>query len=57
MVTVHIHTASGVAWQRSPCLGQCDAGSAALVLRAGSVAERFVVAPVRDAEAWLRALR
>ena len=23
------------AWQRSPCLGQCDAGSAALVLRAG----------------------
>jgi NADH-quinone oxidoreductase subunit F len=45
-----------VAWQRSPCLGQCDAGSAALLLRAGPVAERFVVAPVADAEALLRAL-
>ncbi len=52
----HPQSASGVAWQRSPCLGQCDAGSAALVLRAGPVAERFVVAPVRDADALVRAL-
>ncbi len=48
---------AAVAWQRSPCLGQCDAGSAALVLRAGPAAERFVVAPVDDAEALLRAVR
>jgi NADH-quinone oxidoreductase subunit F len=44
------------AWQRSPCLGQCDAGSAALVLRAGPSPERFVLAPVRDADALVRAL-
>ena len=51
----HPHRAA-MAWQRSPCLGQCDAGSAALVLRAGPTAERFVVAPVSDADALLRAL-
>jgi len=48
--------AAAAAWQRSPCLGQCDAGSAALVLRAGRSAERFVVAPVSDADALVRAL-
>ncbi|MFY9776260.1 MAG: NAD(P)H-dependent oxidoreductase subunit E, partial [Trebonia sp.] len=27
---------AGVTWQRSPCLGQCDRGSAALIQRAGA---------------------
>ncbi len=40
----------GDAVHRSPCLGQCDKGSAALITRAGSPAERFVISPVRDAE-------
>jgi NADH-quinone oxidoreductase subunit F len=35
----------GHAVHRSPCLGQCDHGSAALVTRAGSNPERFVLAP------------
>ncbi|MDP2319647.1 MAG: NAD(P)H-dependent oxidoreductase subunit E [Acidobacteriota bacterium] len=35
----------GHAVHRSPCLGQCDHGSAALVTRAGSDAARFVLAP------------
>jgi NADH-quinone oxidoreductase subunit F len=37
---------SGAAWVRSPCLGQCEKGSAALVQRAGERPERVVVAPV-----------
>jgi len=36
----------GQAVHRSPCLGQCDRGSAALITRAGSDPERFVLAPV-----------
>ena len=36
----------GHAVHRSPCLGQCDRGSAALITRAGSDPERFVLAPV-----------
>ena len=36
----------GAAVQRSPCLGQCDYGSAALITRAGPRPERFVLAPV-----------
>jgi NADH-quinone oxidoreductase subunit F len=36
----------GVAVKRSPCLGQCDRGSAALVTRAGTTVERFVIAPL-----------
>ena len=36
----------GSAVRRSPCLGQCDRGSAALVTRAGHDASRFVIAPV-----------
>ena len=36
----------GHAVHRSPCLGQCDKGSAALVTRAGPAPERFVLAPV-----------
>jgi len=42
---------AALGWQRSPCLGQCDAGSAALITRAGDPVERFVVAPVPDAAA------
>jgi NADH-quinone oxidoreductase subunit F len=37
---------AGVTWQRSPCLGQCDRGSAALVQRAGADPARIAVAPV-----------
>jgi NADH-quinone oxidoreductase subunit F len=36
----------GQAVHRSPCLGQCDRGSAALITRAAREAERFVMAPV-----------
>jgi NADH-quinone oxidoreductase subunit F len=45
----------GHAVHRSPCLGQCDHGSAALVTRAGLEAERHVLAPT-DAEEILQAL-
>jgi NADH-quinone oxidoreductase subunit F len=48
---------AGVAWRRSPCLGQCDQGSAALITRAGRTPERFVVAPVADADTIVAALR
>jgi NADH-quinone oxidoreductase subunit F len=37
---------SGLAWQRSPCLGQCDRGSAAMIQQAGTAAARTVLAPV-----------
>ncbi len=36
----------GASVKRSPCLGQCDNGSAALITRAGREPERFVLAPV-----------
>jgi NADH-quinone oxidoreductase subunit F len=36
---------SGLTWQRSPCLGQCDRGSAAMVQRAGLAPARVVLAP------------
>jgi NADH-quinone oxidoreductase subunit F len=36
---------TGVTWQRSPCLGQCDRGSAAMIQRAGPQPERVVLAP------------
>ena len=35
----------GAAVHRSPCLGQCDQGSAALITKAGPDADRFVLAP------------
>ncbi len=38
-------------WLRSPCLGQCDHGSAALITCAGPEPRRFVVAPVAGADA------
>jgi NADH-quinone oxidoreductase subunit F len=37
---------TGVTWQRSPCLGQCDRGSAAMIQRAGTRAARSVLSPV-----------
>jgi len=37
---------TGVTWQRSPCLGQCDRGSAAMIQQAGAQPRRSVMAPV-----------
>ncbi|MGE0362443.1 MAG: NAD(P)H-dependent oxidoreductase subunit E [Vicinamibacterales bacterium] len=42
-------TAPGATWLRSPCLGQCERGPAALVVRAGETPTRAVVAPVQRA--------
>ena len=36
---------AGVTWLRSPCLGQCDRGSAAMVQQAGGDPGRVVLAP------------
>jgi len=36
---------SGLTWHRSPCLGQCDRGSAALIQQAGAAPARVVLAP------------
>jgi len=36
---------TGVTWQRSPCLGQCDRGSAAMIQQAGPHPARVVLAP------------
>jgi len=41
---------TGVTWQRSPCLGQCDRGSAAMIQRAGPHPARHVLAPVGPGE-------
>ena len=38
-------TAQGLAVKRSPCLGQCDRGAAALVTRAGPDCQRSVITP------------
>ncbi|MEZ5287428.1 MAG: NAD(P)H-dependent oxidoreductase subunit E [Vicinamibacterales bacterium] len=43
-------------WQRSPCLGHCDAGSAVLVTRAGASPTRAVLAPAPTADAIVAAL-
>jgi NADH-quinone oxidoreductase subunit F len=37
---------AGITWQRSPCLGQCDRGSAAMLQQAGPTPRRVVLAPV-----------
>jgi len=37
----------GLVWRRSPCLGQCEHGSAALVQRAGTGGGRVSLAPFR----------
>ena len=43
---------TGVTWQRSPCLGQCDRGSAALIQHAGANPARAGLAPVTTDEIW-----
>ena len=43
---------TGVTWQRSPCLGQCDRGSAALIQRAGADAVRASLAPAAPDQIW-----
>jgi NADH-quinone oxidoreductase subunit F len=40
------HNGAGLTWQRSPCLGQCERGSAAMVQQAGADPVRLVLAPV-----------
>jgi len=43
---------TGVTWQRSPCLGQCDRGSAALIQQAGADPVRAVLAPAAPDQIW-----
>jgi NADH-quinone oxidoreductase subunit F len=41
---------TGTTWQRSPCLGQCDRGSAVMIQQAGPRPARVVMAPAESAE-------
>jgi NADH-quinone oxidoreductase subunit F len=41
-----------VTWQRSPCLGKCDQGSAALIQQPGAAAPRRDFAPVTPDAVW-----
>jgi len=43
---------TGVTWQRSPCLGQCDRGSAALIQQAGAAAPRRGISPATPDLIW-----
>jgi NADH-quinone oxidoreductase subunit F len=43
---------TGVTWQRSPCLGKCDRGSAALIQHAGAAVPRRDFAPVTPDAVW-----
>jgi NADH-quinone oxidoreductase subunit F len=43
---------TGVTWQRSPCLGKCDRGSAALIQHAGAAVARRDLAPVTPDAVW-----
>jgi NADH-quinone oxidoreductase subunit F len=43
---------AGVTWQRSPCLGQCDRGSAALIQQAGADMARTGLAPADPEGVW-----
>jgi NADH-quinone oxidoreductase subunit F len=43
---------TGVTWQRSPCLGKCDLGSAALIQQPGAVLPRRDFAPVTPDAVW-----
>ena len=43
---------TGVTWQRSPCLGKCDRGSAALIQQAGAAVPRRDFAPVTPDAVW-----
>src|SRR5262245_18742187 len=41
---------AGVAWKRSPCLGQCERAPAALVIEAGQSPKSFPIAPIRSVD-------
>jgi len=43
---------AGATWQRSPCLGQCDRGSAAMIQHAGADPARVVLAPADPDQVW-----
>jgi NADH-quinone oxidoreductase subunit F len=43
---------TSVTWQRSPCLGKCDQGSAALIQHAGTTVPRRDFAPVTPDAVW-----
>ena len=43
---------TGVTWQRSPCLGQCDRGSAALIQHADGDPARLGLAPATPEAIW-----
>jgi NADH-quinone oxidoreductase subunit F len=43
---------TGVTWQRSPCLGQCDRGSAALIQHADREPARIALAPADPDQIW-----
>ena len=43
---------TGLTWQRSPCLGKCDRGSAALIQQAGAAVPRRDLAPVTPEAVW-----
>ncbi len=45
------HERDGATWLRSPCLGQCDSGTAALLIEAGEEPRQRVLAPVTEAQA------
>ena len=49
--------AAGVAWQRSPCLGQCERAPAALIVRAGERPSAEAVTSIRSAEAVMARLK
>lgn len=50
------HESAGLTVKRSPCLGQCDRGAAALITKAGKNAERRVEAPSAPAATHVSAL-
>jgi NADH-quinone oxidoreductase subunit F len=43
---------TGATWQRSPCLGQCDRGSAVMIQHAGADPARVVLAPADQDQVW-----
>jgi len=45
-------TGASFTWQRSPCLGQCDRGSAALIQHAGADPARTGLAPADPDHLW-----
>ena len=55
-VCAQLEARLGDAVHRSPCLGQCDRGSAALITKAGRQPQRFVVSPASSADAVITAL-